>query len=184
MIKQLFNKLTVLPRIVVILIDQLLIIFSVGLAFLLRFNFNIPEIQNFNPEYATVLCMFAAMLATFMTKSYAGIVRYTGIQDGLRIVGTELLTLVLVVIFNLLYYYNFRRNIIPYSVVFISFFISSLLLYQYRLLVKNIFVFIKSDTAQSIPVVIFGAGSRRIPHETGDGSRCIQLLQACRIPRR
>ena len=158
MIKQFFNKLTVLPRGAVILIDQLLIIFSVGLAFLLRFNFNIPEIRNFNPEIATLLCLFSAMLATLMTKSYAGIVRYTGMQDGLRIVGTELLTLVLVVIFNLAYYYNFRKNIIPYSVVFISFFISSLLLYQYRLLVKNIFVFIKSDTSVQIPVVIFGAG--------------------------
>ena len=84
--------------------------------------------------------------------------RYTGIQDGLRIVGTELLSLVLVVIFNLVYYYNFGKNVIPYSVVFISFFISSLLLYQYRLLVKNIFAYVKSDSAERDPVVIFGAG--------------------------
>lgn len=158
MIKDLFNRLTVLPRAAVILIDQLLIVFSVGLAFLLRFNFNVNEIQGFTPGQATLLCMVSAIAATFITKSYAGIVRYTGIQDGLRIVGTELLTLVLVIIFNLIYYYNFNRNIIPYSVVFISFFISSLLLYQYRLLVKNIFVFIKSDTAYRTPVVIFGAG--------------------------
>jgi len=143
---------------VVILIDQLLIIFSVGLAFLLRFNFNVEEIQHFSPLLGTVLCIASALLATLITKSYAGIVRYTGIQDGLRIVGTELLSLTLVVLFNLVYYYNFKKNVIPYSVVFISFFISSLLLYQYRLLVKNIFTFIKSDAAQRIPVVIFGAG--------------------------
>ncbi|MEJ1238225.1 nucleoside-diphosphate sugar epimerase/dehydratase [Chryseolinea sp. T2] len=158
MIKQLFNRLTVLPRGAVILIDQLLIVLSVGLAFMLRFNFNIPEIQNFNPGLATLLCMAAAMLATMMTKSYAGIVRYTGIQDGFRIIANELVTLVLVSVANLVYYYNFGKNIIPYSVVFISFFISSLLLYQYRLLVKNIFVYIKSDTVQRVPVVIFGAG--------------------------
>ena len=147
-----------LPRGAVILIDQLLIAFSVGLAFLLRFNFNIEEIRHFNPAYATLLCMISAMLATFITKSYAGIVRYTGMQDGLRIVGTELLSLGLVLLFNLVYYYNFQRNIIPYSVVLISFFISSLFLYQYRLLVKNIFVYVKSETAGRIPVVIFGGG--------------------------
>ena len=158
MIQSFFNRLTVLPRGVVILIDQLLIIFSVGLAFLLRFNFNVEEIQHFSPLLGTVLCIASALLATLITKSYAGIVRYTGIQDGLRIVGTELLSLTLVVLFNLVYYYNFKKNVIPYSVVFISFFISSLLLYQYRLLVKNIFTFIKSDAAQRIPVVIFGAG--------------------------
>jgi FlaA1/EpsC-like NDP-sugar epimerase len=158
LIQQLFNRLTVLPRGVVILIDQLLIIFSVGLAFLLRFNFNIAEIREFDPALGVVLCIASALVSTLITKSYAGIVRYTGIQDGLRIVGTELLSLAMVVVFNLVYYYNFGRNVIPYSVVFISFFISSLLLYQYRLFVKNVFAFIKADTAQRIPVVIFGAG--------------------------
>lgn len=158
MIQSLFNRLTVLPRGVVILIDQLLIIFSVGLAFLLRFNFDIDEILEFKPHIAAALCMAAAILSTLITKSYAGIVRYTGIQDGLRIVGTELLSLALVVVINLIYYYNVGKNIIPYSVVFISFFISSLLLYQYRLLVKNIFSFVKSDNGHRTPVVIFGAG--------------------------
>jgi FlaA1/EpsC-like NDP-sugar epimerase len=158
LIQQLFNRLTVLPRGVVILIDQVLIIFSVGLAFLLRFNFNIAEIREFNPGLGVVLCVASALFSTLITKSYAGIVRYTGIQDGLRIVGTELLSLAMVVVFNLVYYYNFGRNVIPYSVVFISFFISSLLLYQYRLFVKNVFTFIKADTAQRTPVVIFGAG--------------------------
>ena len=158
MIREFFNRLTVLPRGVVILIDQLLIVISVGLAFLLRFNFNVEEIGHFNPVLGTVLCVASALLATLITKSYAGIVRYTGIQDILRIVGTELLSVFLVVIFNLVYYYNFQKNVIPYSVVFISFFISSLLLYQYRLLVKSVFSLIKSDTSQRASVVIFGAG--------------------------
>ncbi|SHG40114.1 NDP-sugar epimerase, includes UDP-GlcNAc-inverting 4,6-dehydratase FlaA1 and capsular polysaccharide biosynthesis protein EpsC [Chryseolinea serpens] len=159
MIQNVFNKLTVLPRGVVILIDQVLILFSVSLAFLLRFNFNVEEIRNFNPALGAVLCIAAALLSTLITKSYAGIVRYTGIQDGLRIVGTELLSLTIVVVFNLWYYYNFGKNVIPYSVVFISFFISSLLLYQYRLLVKNVFTYYKSDFSQRIPVIIFGAGA-------------------------
>ena len=158
MIQKLFSKLTVLPRGVVILIDQLIIVFSVYLAYLLRFNFELDEVDNFNLMYGILLCLVAAMTATLVTKSYAGIVRYTGIQDGLRIIGTEMLSIVFVTICNLIYYYNFGRNVIPYSVVFISFFISSLLLYQYRLLVKNIFNYVKSDNSKQIPVVIFGAG--------------------------
>ena len=69
-----------------------------------------------------------------------------------------MLSIIFVIAFNLIYYYNFDKNIIPYSVVFISFFISSLLLYQYRLLVKNIFTYIKTDNSKQIPAVIFGAG--------------------------
>ena len=139
MIQKFFSKLTVLPRGVVILIDQVLIILSVYLAYLLRFNFELNEITSFNLVNGILVCLASAMGATLVTKSYAGIVRYTGIQDGLRIIGTELLSVAFVIVFNLLYFYNFGRNIIPYSVVFISFFISSLLLYQYRLFVKSVF---------------------------------------------
>ena len=158
MIQNFFSKLTVLPRGVVILIDQVIIIFSVCLAYLLRFNFQLHEISKFYLLLGVLVCLAASMAATLFTKSYAGIVRYTGIQDGLRIVGTELLTIFIVIGFNLIYYYNFGRNIIPYSVVFISFFVSSLLLYQYRLIVKNVFSYIKSDKSEQTPVVIFGAG--------------------------
>ena len=135
MIQNFFSKLTVLPRGVVIFIDQLLIVFSVCLAYLLRFNFELEDVSDYNLLAGVLICLAASMGATLVTKSYAGIVRYTGIQDGLRIIGTEALSIIFVIVFNLIYYYNFGRNIIPYSVVFISFFISSLLLYQYRLLV-------------------------------------------------
>lgn len=158
MIQKFFNRLTVLPRGVVILIDQVIIVFSVYLAYLLRFNFELQEVDDFNLIYGILLCLAASMAATLLTKSYAGIVRYTGIQDGLRIIGTELLSIIFVALINLIYFYNFGRNVIPYSVVFISFFISSLLLYQYRLLVKNVFAYVKSDNSKQIPVVIFGAG--------------------------
>src|SRR5688500_5522040 len=98
----------------------------------MRFNFQLEIINDFNVLHGVLVCLASSMTATLVTKSYAEIVRYTGIQDGLRIIGTELLTIVIVLILNLIYYYNFDRNVIPYSVVFISFFISSLLLYQYR----------------------------------------------------
>ncbi|WP_245970361.1 polysaccharide biosynthesis protein [Pseudochryseolinea flava] len=102
--------------------------------------------------------MVAAFASTLITKSYAGIVRYTGIQDGLRIIRTELLSVSMIVIVNLVYYYNTGKNVIPFSVVFIAFFISSLLLYQYRILVKNLFTLYKTNSGTSVPVVVFGAG--------------------------
>jgi FlaA1/EpsC-like NDP-sugar epimerase len=152
------NRLTVLPRWVVILIDQFLILTSVCLAFLLRFNFHLKEVMEYKPVFGILLTMATAIASTLITKSYAGIVRYTGIQDGLRIIRTEFLSVATIVVINLLYYYNTGKNVIPFSVVFISFFISSLLLYQYRLLVKNLFTLYKSGSATYVPVVIFGAG--------------------------
>ena len=69
-----------------------------------------------------------------------------------------MLSMVLIVLINLLHHYNVGRNIIPFSVVFISFFISSLLLYQYRLMVKNVFTFYKGGHRSKVPVIVFGAG--------------------------
>ncbi len=66
---------------------------SVFLAFFLRFNLDLDVVLNFEPFQGILLCMMAALLSTTVTKSYAGIVRYTGIQDGWRIIRTELLSL-------------------------------------------------------------------------------------------
>jgi FlaA1/EpsC-like NDP-sugar epimerase len=116
------------------------------------------ELTRFDMTAAILLTFTVSVISTLATKSYAGIVRYTGIQDGFRILQTEVLSMALLLLGNLIYYYNNGSNIIPYSVIFISFFVSSLLLYQYRLLVKNIFAYYKADQGTSLPVVIFGAG--------------------------
>ncbi|HEY9049452.1 MAG TPA: nucleoside-diphosphate sugar epimerase/dehydratase [Ohtaekwangia sp.] len=158
MLFRLLNRLTVLPRGIIIFIDLIIVLFSVSISFLLRFNFNFRFVLDYNPFPGIAVCLSTALLSTLITKSYAGIVRYTGIQDGVRIIRTELLSLSIIVIINLLYHYNVGRNLIPFSVVFIAFFISSLLLYQYRLFVKNVFTFYKSDSASRVPVIIFGAG--------------------------
>lgn len=161
LVTKVISRLTILPRWVIIIIDLLLIFFSIGLAFLLRFNFNTAEFSRFDLTTAVGLTLLVSLFSTLATKSYAGIVRYTGIQDGFRILKTEVLSVALLLLSNLVYYYNYGHNVIPYSVIFISFFISTLLLYQYRLLVKNIFAYYKSDKGESgsgLPVVIFGAG--------------------------
>jgi FlaA1/EpsC-like NDP-sugar epimerase len=155
---RILNRLTILPRWVIILIDLSLIFFSVSLALFLRFNFSVKEVLNFNPALGIFLTLTVSLFSTLVTKSYAGIVRYTGIQDGIRIIRTEILSGAILLFINLIYYYNFKHNILPYSVIFISFFISSLLLYQYRLLVKNIFSYYKAETKNQTPVAIFGAG--------------------------
>lgn len=158
MLQRLIDRLTFLPRWVIILIDLSVVALSLGLAFLLRFNFNLAVIQSFKPLVTIPIGLVFALLSTLLTKSYAGIVRYTGIQDAVRILYTEVLSLFLLILVNLIYFYNVGRNLIPYSVIFISFFVSSLLLYQYRLVVKSIFAFYKSEVIKKVPVVIFGAG--------------------------
>lgn len=154
----LLKKLTILPRWVILFIDLAIILGSVCLAFLLRFNFSYEDAIRYQPFPGIITTGVVALASTLITKSYAGIVRYTGIEDGIRIIKTEILSVSILLLLNLLYFYNVGRNLIPYSAIFISFFISSLFLYQYRLIVKSIFAFYKADAATKLPVAIFGAG--------------------------
>lgn len=129
------------------------------MGYLFRFNFELSEIRSFHPAEGILLLCISGLLATLVTRSYAGIVRYTGVEDGFRILYTCLLSLSLGAMTNLVYYYNEGRNLVPYSVLFISFFVSFLFLFYYRLLIKTVFAFYKGEIAQKSKVAIFGAGS-------------------------
>ncbi len=153
------NRLTILPRWIIIFIDLLVIAVATILGFLFRFNFHLDEILRFHPVSGIALLMATGFVSTLVTRSYAGIVRYTGVEDGIRIMYASLLSVGLACCVNLLYFYNAGRNLIPYSVLLISFFTSFLFLFYYRLLVKTIFTFYKGEILRKSNVAIFGAGS-------------------------
>lgn len=116
--------------------------------------------MRYNLPLALICTILSALVATLITRSYAGIVRYTGIEDGKRIAISVVLGLAILCALNLLYYYNQNRNLIPFSIILISSPISFFLLFFYRLFVKELFTFIKSsnDSPSKVRVLIFGAG--------------------------
>jgi FlaA1/EpsC-like NDP-sugar epimerase len=126
--------------------------------YFLRFNFNWTEILTYKPTSGILICVGSALVSLLITKSYAGIIRYTGLEDGIRIMYTSVLSFTITGILNLIYHYNFERNLIPYSVLFISFFASFLFLFYYRLIVKSIFSYLKAESRDRINVIVFGAG--------------------------
>ncbi|TRX50243.1 polysaccharide biosynthesis protein [Fulvivirga sp. M361] len=151
-------KLRILPRWVIIIIDSLIIILSSLLAYLLRFNFDWVQVFQFNLKNGILANLLSFLVATFLTKSYSGIVRYTGIHDGKRLLSTLFLMGVVVTFMNLVFFYFFRKNLIPYSIILITLLASFVALFQYRLLIKNIFSYYRSANSGKVSVAIFGAG--------------------------
>jgi FlaA1/EpsC-like NDP-sugar epimerase len=152
------NRLTILPRWIIIFLDALVLIVAASLGYLLRFNFNVDDINEFHPIQGVLILAFFGISSSVITRSYSGIVRYTGIDDAVRIIYTSLLNLGLACFVNLIYYYNFSKNLIPYSVLLIFFFVSFLLLLYYRLLVKSTFAYFKGGLKEKTSIAIFGAG--------------------------
>jgi FlaA1/EpsC-like NDP-sugar epimerase len=132
--------------------------FASLLGYSLRFNFNFQEIQHFHPMVGICMLATGGVVASLITKSYAGIVRFTGIDDAIKIFFTSLLNLSFIVVLNLVYFYNTEKNLIPYSVIIIFLFTSVFLLLFYRLIVKNIYTFYRTEINKKSSIVIFGAG--------------------------
>ncbi len=161
MITGLLKNLRILPRWVIVFIDFSLICISSCLGYLLRFNFDPSELTKHHFLNGVFVFGIAGVSSIFLSGSYKGIIRYTGLQDGVRIFYTVLINLLLVVAFNISFAVTLDA-FIPYPVVVISALASFLFLFNYRLLVKYIFSFYKNAIQKKFRVIIFGAGKTGI----------------------
>jgi FlaA1/EpsC-like NDP-sugar epimerase len=153
-----FTNIRILPRWIIIIIDLGLSLFAASLAYLLRFNFELVGV--FASTFYTGVAIFVgfSFLSSMITGLYAGIIRYTGIEDGIRVASTMGLAALLVTILNTLIIWQTGRSLIPYSVIIIAFLMSVFLLLTYRLLVKSVFAYYKGVRGYIRNMIIFGAG--------------------------
>ncbi len=151
-------KIRILPRWIIIVIDIIILFFSSLLAYLLRFNFDYSKLNGFHVNTGILIFTGFGLLSILITRSYAGIVRYTGLQDAGRILLTVALASALTTIVNYLYYFQYGMIILPASVIIIAFFVSVLLLFAYRLSVKQVFTFFLNKDRKKDGVLIYGTG--------------------------
>jgi FlaA1/EpsC-like NDP-sugar epimerase len=135
---------------------------STLLGYLLRFNFEWTDVIRYDLPLGIAIQVAVSLLAIYVTGSYRGIVRYSGIQDSVRIIYMLGLSFVLSIFINLAAYYITQNNIIPYSVVLISILSSFLFLINYRLLVKQMFTHYRERISKKIRVLVYGAGQTGI----------------------
>lgn len=158
MIKKFISQIKIQPRWLIISLDIIIVSISTFLGFLLRFNFEVNDLQDYNYVPGIIVNSLFALITITITKSYAGIIRYTGILDGIRLLKSLFITLVLTIISNLCFYYVFEYNFIPYSVIFISFLASFLFTFSYRLLIKSVFIYYGATIKRKTSIAIYGAG--------------------------
>lgn len=143
-------------------IDLGIIAFSCLLAYVLRFNFSLVDLSRSSFIEGTLFYSVCGAVAISVTSNYNGIVRYTGLQDGFRIISMVFLNAILVVLGNLIYFSSFQLNIVPYSVIVISFLSAALILFNYRLIVKYILSYYKNAIFKKARVLVYGAGQTGI----------------------
>ncbi len=152
------REIRILPRWIIIVIDAFFVLISTSFSYILRFGFDLIAVDRSHYEVGIPLFVSLSIIVSLFTKSYSGIVRYTGFQDGLRVALTLGIAAGLAGLLNFMYFESYFIAALPNSINLISFFISLVLLLSYRLVVKFTFEFFKGNRIKFRRVLIFGAG--------------------------
>ncbi|MBC8147487.1 MAG: polysaccharide biosynthesis protein, partial [Bacteroidetes bacterium] len=154
---------TSFPRWLILLIDIVIIIISVFLAYMVRFNFKIPQIAIVQIPEILGYILGVRIISFLVSRTYAGIVRYTSTEDVVRIFIVIIAGSIFFIITNLVTYYTINEKFfIPFSIIIIDFFATTLGMSFYRILVKVALLELQTSSKNKTSVVIFGAGESGI----------------------
>ncbi len=152
----------------ILIIDIGIIVFSLVLAHLLRFNFNIPTTEDYdNLLYGAPVMIAFRVFSFFVFKTYAGIIFHTSIEDAQRIFWAVLSgSIFMATLGNFGFYYTTGHFALPYSILIIDFLISIFLLTAYRALVKILYIEFRNGKKDKKFVAVYGAGETGITTKT------------------
>ncbi|OYT17258.1 MAG: polysaccharide biosynthesis protein [Bacteroidetes bacterium 4572_77] len=151
------------PRWMVMIMDALIVAFSIVTAFMLRFNFHIPEdhMAVFVQSFWYILIF--RVLSFYVFKMHEGIIQYASTRDASRIFlilfgGSVVFSVSNIVAANT----SLDRHLIPYSIIILEFITSLLFLVSYRVFVKIAYAELSKPHSVYHNVMIFGAGEAGI----------------------
>lgn len=147
-------------RYVILAGDILIVIISLVVAYILRFNFDFSDVALWKlPTYLPIV-VFISILAFIITRSYVGIIRHTSTDDVWRIFKAVTVTaLVLVLLNTLIIVYEWPlKKVLPLGIIIMNALISLFLMIFTRLFAKLIWINLLKGKQKKINVLIFGAG--------------------------
>ena len=152
-----------MPRWVIFIIDLKICLFSLILAYLVRFNFAIPEatIKDFPIVFLVVLGLRA--ISFYISKIYQGIIKYTSSKDSQRIFSVITIGSLIFVIINIISS-NFinGKYLIPFSIIIIDYMATTFLMISLRVMFKALYFELTNPNKEKRSVIIFGAGASGI----------------------
>jgi FlaA1/EpsC-like NDP-sugar epimerase len=146
------------PRLLILIADVFICTAALYLAYLVRFNFQIPAVETATFTWVFPLVIGVRLVSFLMARTYSGIIRYTGTRDAVRISlvllgGSSLFALINLVSFEWKSIY-----LIPFSIVILEFLITEFFMVAGRLSIKILYMELKNPSSSRTGVVIYGAG--------------------------
>lgn len=158
--KQVFkkiNRLSIVPRFIIFSLDVLIVITAFLFTVLLSQDFVLHSIIWSTYQYPLLISVIGFASSFLIFKTYAGIVRYTSLNDMLRI--SKASTLAILMVGITLRFWSALPNAEIHMAFWILYLLFSLLaLIVYRSIIKYLFAQYRQQAKTSKTVVIFGAG--------------------------
>jgi FlaA1/EpsC-like NDP-sugar epimerase len=154
-----FNRHSV-PRWMIFAGDVTTILIAFVIAYLLRFNFDIPEDRQGLILYQGIIVTAVYSVFCIIFRSYTGLLRHTTLTDITLVFVVTTCSAAVLLIFTLIGSRLNRTDMlaIPQSILLIHYILVSLLLFFGRIFVKVIFRFATGNTGNKKRVLIYGAG--------------------------
>jgi FlaA1/EpsC-like NDP-sugar epimerase len=173
------NNFSIVPKYVIFLLDLGATVTALFIAILIQQNVALAATNWEHVLNATFLMLLVNALVFSATKSYTGIVRYTGVQDALRIaIAVGLSSFIILVINTVALGVSSILSMTTLVIVLYTIF-SFLFLISYRVLIKYLFAYAKNYKMQKKSVVIFGAAATGVATQRvleNDGLANIQVI--------
>ena len=177
------QKINIVPRWIIFLIDLSICNFSLVVAYLIGHNLNFSLISLRELSSNLLVLSVLNTLIFFNFKTYAGIVRYTGVQDAFRVIYSLLVSTGILGFLSLVSLANDKSFIsLPLVTLIIYAIFSFLNLIAYRVLIKYAFNYLRNSKMTPKNVIIYGAGEagfatkRVLNHDISSKTRVIAYI--------
>jgi len=173
------KNFSIVPKFIILLLDLGATVTALFIAILIQQNVALKAINWEHVVNSILLILLVNSLVFTTTKSYTGIVRYTGVQDAVRIaVAVAISSFIVLVINTLALGYSTILSLTTLVITLYTVF-TFLFLISYRVLVKYLFAYAKNYKMKKKSVVIFGAGDTGVATQRvleNDGLSNIQIV--------
>ncbi len=155
---KLIDVKTYTPRWIILTLDLLICLFSVSIAYLIWFNFELTLAVIREMMVAVPFVLVIRALSFLVYKTYAGTIRFTGTKDAERVFLVTFLGSLFLLMANLVLHSFFIRSPhLPYAVIFMDYLLTSFNLVLFRLLIKTIYYEVYCPSKIRSDAIVLGA---------------------------
>ncbi len=159
-----FRNLAYLPRWIIFLIDVFIVLFANIITYFIIYNLTKYFYHNLNLPVRYGLIIFVNAAFFMLYRTYSGIIRHSTFIDAVKLLISTTTAFITLSIINYSWQFIFGDKLYLTTGLFISYVISFLLLFLFRILVKQVFEkYINAhDNVKRISTVIYGADANAI----------------------